>query len=96
MDVKEAARMAKDYLANVFSEEEITHIGLEEVDFDEGSKTWKVTVGFFRPWERPGNALETSLGGLPVHGRRSFKVVRIKDHDGHILSITDRGLADPA
>ena len=54
MDVKEAARMAKDYLANVFSEEEITHIGLQEVDFDEVSKTWKVTVGFFRPWERPG------------------------------------------
>ena len=96
MDVKEAARMAKDYLANVFSEEDISYIGLEEVDFDEVSKTWKVTVGFFRPWERPGDVLETALGGLPVHGRRSFKVVRIQDHDGHILSITDRGLTDPA
>ncbi len=96
MDVKKAARMAKDYLADVFAEEEITHIGLEEIDFDEGSKTWKVTVGFFRPWERPGNAFETSLGGLPVHGRRSFKIVRIKDCDGQILSITDRVLADPA
>ncbi len=96
MDVKEAALMAKDYLANVFAEEEITHIGLEEVDFDQESKTWKVTVGFFRPWDQPGNAFETSLGGLPVQGRRSFKVVRIKDRDGHIQSITDRVLGDPA
>lgn len=95
MDVSEATRIAKEYIAEVFAEEEITHIGLEEVDFDEMKRTWKVTVGFYRPWET-GNVFDRALEGLPAHTRRSFKVVIIKDHDGHILSMKDRILAEPA
>ena len=92
MNVREAARTAKDHLTKVFSDEQITHVGLEEVEFDDFSESWKITIGFFRPWERPGNVLETTLGGLPTYGKRSFKVVRIRDEDGEMLSITDRFL----
>ena len=31
MDVKEAAKLAKDYIANLFADEGITNIGLEEI-----------------------------------------------------------------
>ena len=88
MNVKEAARTAKDYLTDIFADEQIPHVGLEEVEFDEMSKAWKITIGFFGPWERPKDVLETALVGLPVHGKRSFKVVRIQDGDGHFISIT--------
>ena len=53
MKVKEASRTAKDYLTDIFADEQITHVGLEEVEFNDASNTWKITIGFFRPWERP-------------------------------------------
>ena len=33
MDVKEAARTAKKYLVDLLSEEQITNVGIEEVEF---------------------------------------------------------------
>ena len=93
MDVRKAAQTAKDYLTKIFADEQITHVGLEEVEFDNFSESWKITIGFFRPWERPaGSVLETAFGGLPAYGKRSFKVVRIRDEDGEVTSITDRFL----
>ncbi len=93
MDVSEAVRVAKEYIAHVFAEEEISHIGLEEVDFDDVSKTWRVTVGFYRPWDT-GNVFDRALEGLPAQTRRSFKVVSIEYLDGHVLSMKDRILAE--
>ena len=46
MDVKEAVSIAKRYVTDLFAEEAITHVGLEEVVFDEQSGDWKVTIGF--------------------------------------------------
>ena len=89
MGVKDAVRKAKEYVADTFAEESIEHLGLEEVVFDETAQAWKVTVGFFRPWNRPlGNAL---LGG-DAWKQRSFKVVHIEDGSGRILSLTHRSL----
>ena len=88
MDVKKAARTAKDYLIDLFADEGITNVGLEEVEFDELSSTWKITLGFSRPWDQK-NALVATLSG---DGRpaRSYKVVRINDDDGAVVSLTDR------
>ena len=51
MNAKEAVRTAKEYVAEIFSDEPANHIGVEEVVFDEQLNAWKVTVGFFRPWD---------------------------------------------
>ena len=92
MDVIEAAQTAKEYLIELFSDEEIMHVGLEEVDFDAISNDWKITIGFSRPWDHK-NVLSAALGeGRPA---RSYKVVRINDDDGHIISLTDRVLTAP-
>ena len=48
MDVKEAVRTAITHVADVYSEEGISHIGLEEVEYDEINSQWNVTVGFAR------------------------------------------------
>ena len=89
MDVIEAAQTARKYLIELFSDEEIMHVGLEEVDFDAISNDWKITIGFSRPWDHK-NILSTALGeGRPA---RSYKVVRIHDDDGRIISLTDRVL----
>ena len=44
MDVKEAVLTAKRYVADVFADEGIADIGLEEVEFDEASDVWMVTI----------------------------------------------------
>ena len=88
MDVKEAARTAKDYLTDLFADESITNVGLEEIEFDEFDNVWKITVGSSRPWDQR-NALVAIMGsdGRPI---RSYKVVRINDDDGMVMSLTDR------
>lgn len=87
MDAKEAAKTAKDYIIDVFGDEDIEHVGLEEVKFDHGSEAWEITIGFSRPWDRSGLAI------LPNPARRSYKVVRIIESDGQITSVTHPVLA---
>ena len=89
MDVKEAVRTAKEYLGELFADEQIMNVGLEEVKFEDPSHHWNITIGFSRPWDQK-NVLATALGeGRPS---RSFKVLRINDATGRVESLTDRVL----
>ena len=79
MDVKEAAKLAKDYIANLFADEGITNIGLEEIVRRSPEKVWEVTVGFSRPWDHGGlSTIMVGQTGL----RRSYKLLRIDDGTG--------------
>lgn len=96
MDVREAARTAKEYLIDLFDGEDIKNVGLEEVVFDEASDSWRITIGFSRPWER--NAVATPLAVTLGDRRppRSYKVVSVNDEDGSVVSLTDRVLPAPS
>ena len=87
MDVKEAVQVAKNYVIELFGEEGISEVGLEEVDLDQ-SNNWIVTIGFSRPWDRN---IDSVLGGRVS---RSYKVIRIQDGDGKVLSVKDRTLTN--
>ncbi len=91
MDVKEAVRMAKEYVGQLFADEGIKNVGLEEVVFDDAADEWKITIGFSRPWDRAvGTGTMTAvLGGARLE--RSYKVVRVDDSNGKVKKlITDR------
>ncbi len=90
MDVKEAANAAKAYLVDLFADEEISNIGLEEVVFDEISGSWEITIGFSRPWDQK-SGLPAALAG--VRPDRSYKIVRVNDQNGSVISLKDRLLA---
>ena len=91
MDVKAAVRTAKTYVVDLFADEEIMNLGLEEIEFDEGQDRWNVTVGFSRPWDQR-NTLNVALReGRPS---RSYKVLQIADSDGRVLSLKDMVLRD--
>lgn len=94
MDVKEAVGTAKSYVADLFDDEVITQIGLEEVVLDELSGEWKVTVGFARAWNQTDTTNAPTLIRRLNPRERSYKVVRIKDIDGRVISLTDRLLAE--
>lgn len=92
MDVKEAVRTAKDYLAELFEGEQIMNVGLEEIEFHEAGNKWVITIGFSRPWDLK-NVLTAALGdGRPA---RSYKVLHINDVSGTVESLTDRVLDGP-
>lgn len=89
MNVKEAVAAAKAYVADVFSNEPVQNIGLEEVEFDADRRIWCVTIGFTRAWSP---ALPPPLT-YPTKDR-DYKVVRISDFDGQMLSIKNRELVE--
>jgi hypothetical protein len=86
---KEAVAIAKSYVAELFADEQPSDIGLEELDFEDRSHRWRVTIGFARPWDRTTGV--TDLLGRTLH--RAYKVVTIADRDKRILSVKDRVLA---
>ena len=88
MDVKKAVKTAKAHIADLYADEDIRHIGLEEVVFDDAAGVWKVTVGFFREWDKD-SALPPGFAGWR---KRSFKIVRIEDGSGRVKSMTHRSL----
>ncbi len=92
MDVKEAVRTAKDYIGELFAGEEITYVGLEEVVFEEESDSWKITIGFSRPWNNR-SAFATRVSDLRT--MRSYKVICISNTSGDVESLTDRLLNEP-
>lgn len=95
MEVKDAIRAAKTYVATVYADESVTNIGLEEIEFDDTTDTWSITIGFSRPWNTVRSAqtvLLESFGTKPAV-RRSFKVVHV-DSSGKIVSMSHRKLAD--
>ena len=60
MDVKEAVQTAKHYVAELFTDETIGDVGLEEVVFNDTSNNWEITIGFSQPWQK--DSLAASLG----------------------------------
>jgi uncharacterized protein YdeI (YjbR/CyaY-like superfamily) len=97
MDVKEAIAAAKSYLRDIYADEEVTNLGLEEVEHVQQPGLWVVTLSFSRPWNTPRTraqeVLENLGAGSPL--KRSFKVVTIAE-DGTVVSMKDRVRADAA
>ena len=83
LNVKEAVKQAKAYVADLFADEGITNLGLKGVEHDDGAKTWKITLGFTRPLQSP-------FGERGFVGGRTYKTVRLRDTDGEVISVIPR------
>jgi len=91
MEVKEAVALAKQSIREVFAEEPMIDLGLEEVEFDDSSNNWLITFGFSRPWDdlKTPNPLVSVIGrGIPK--KRDYKVVRISDSEKKMISVKNR------
>lgn len=93
MDVKDAVRTAKEYLTDLYVEEEIVNVGLEEVRYDDEADKWYVTIGFSRPWDqRIAMMVRSHQAGLI---ERSYKELCIDDITEEVESLTTRSLGSP-
>lgn len=89
MDVKDAVRIAKSYVADIFMDKNISHIGLEEVEYEDSKDVWRVTIGFQRSWKRPVATLGSTLSqlyGPPNVTDRWYKTLEIGDQTRNDMS----------
>jgi len=86
MDVKEAVRRATEHIRVLYDEEGIRNVGLEEIDFEDDC--WEVTIGFYRGWD-------SAVPSTPAPWKRwAYKVVRIRDLTGSVVSVKHRAFAE--
>ena len=96
MDVKQAMRIAREYVEQVYADTQIRDVMLEEVSTSEDGSKWYVTIGFTRPElqlkPRLGDTAETALlVGRPLE--RDYKQVTVDDETGEVVSMQIRSLA---
>lgn len=91
LTVKEAVKIAIENVTDLFEEQNISAIRLEEVDRNDKHQ-FLITVGFDRPsTTRGGHALSAGLGLAGLMAKdRAFKVVCVDQIDGDVLSVKDR------
>ena len=89
MDVKQAVQTAKKHVGEIFADESIANVGLEEVEFNEIEQVWEITIGFSRFWGRLGDVVRALDGNTA----RTFKIVRIEDASGRVQSVKHRNVA---
>jgi hypothetical protein len=88
MDNKEAIKIAKDYVAEIFADEGVKNLGLEEIQHDNG--TWEITIGFTRNWQRGNDAMSPLNPLLNIRpDRRTFKVVKIDERKKEVVSMEE-------
>lgn len=94
LEVKDAVRLAKQYIADLFADEKIADLGLEEVTYNDQDHAWEITIGFSRPWQKV-SVLDlaaqpfTYARGNP-NTRREYKVVKIRDDDSRVTAFKIR------
>ncbi|HEV7517965.1 MAG TPA: hypothetical protein VGR07_16825, partial [Thermoanaerobaculia bacterium] len=75
---------------DLFSQEKLSNLGLEEVEYEENEKEWRVTVGFSRPWDFTQDPLQNLLSTVPAKPRRDYKVVLVNSETGEVKAVKNR------
>jgi hypothetical protein len=89
LGLQEAVRRAREILTELYPDEELKHVLLEEIERDR-SGTWYVTLGFARPGTLAG------LAGLPSasSAQRAYKQIKINAKTGEFQGMRDRLLEE--
>lgn len=74
IEVKEAVKIAQDYIQDLFAHEEIRDLALEEVELSEDNKFWIVTLGFTKQMSQPLNPMEAMSGPKFSRFQKELKI----------------------
>lgn len=85
MDVREAIARAKSYVTDVFAEQSVAGLRLEEVEFDDERDRWNITISFVRDLGTPLDRTEQF-----ELRQRVYKAVSLSDETGRMISIKNR------
>ena len=87
MRVEEAIASAKSFFEKVFAEEQISHVRLEEVEYDELDHAWLVTLSAVQPSAFVDRC--PAMADKSGH-QRSYKTVKIDDGGSRLPSVKIR------
>jgi hypothetical protein len=97
MGVKDAIAKAKAYIRDIYADEQVTALTLEEVEHDPSTGAWIVTIGFSRPWSSPRTIVQEALENTAAVTilKRANKVVTMSE-DGTVISMKNYAPRDAA
>ena len=90
VDVKTAVQNAIAYAKDLFSEQELRHLRLEEVELADSEGTWKITLGWVEPAVAQHNVVLSGLAGSIQKLPRVYKVFHIDVDDGTVKAMKIR------
>ncbi|HYH82959.1 MAG TPA: hypothetical protein VEX86_24405 [Longimicrobium sp.] len=85
IDVKQAVKSAESYARDLYSDADLRHLGLEEVEREDSR--WKATLGWVEP-AVSGMVLAGDLGKLP----RLYKLFEVDADTGEVTSMKIRAV----
>ncbi len=85
-DVKAALDAALRFVKDLYSEQTLRDVLLEEVEFSEGDHQWLVTIGFSLPSDEPGFMYS------PRQCARHYKEIRVDAETGSPVSMKIRSI----
>jgi len=88
VEVTECVEIAINYISSLFRDS--TNVGLEEINFNESSKCWDLTIGFSRPWNLNKPSTLASLKGEEPKLERDYKIVSVSSATGKVESVNIR------
>ena len=98
IDVKQAAQIAKSFVADAFAGDGIERVALEEIAFADEHDEGRITVGFSRPWDRDSvDPAAFGQGGWQMRYqellnllKRTYKIVAVSAADGRVARVENR------
>ncbi|MGH1359990.1 MAG: hypothetical protein ACRBC3_14600 [Burkholderiaceae bacterium] len=91
MDIHEATKRAMTTFDELFKEQPFSNIALEEFDYDDATHEFLITVGFERNRKAlPGDGPRIANPFGDTRVKREYKIVRVSDNTGQVLSIKNR------
>lgn len=92
MDVKEAVRVAKRWVNEVMDDEHPVNLGLEEVEYNDEKRIWKITLGFSRPWNSNRGLLANMTG--ETLQKRAYRTIVVDDRDGEVRAMQRKNVSE--
>lgn len=85
IDVKTAAKIAKDYLKSLYPDNDLGTILLEEAELTDENEYWLITLSFKPLISSPLNQLQSITGQ-----EREYKKIKLDSTSGEIRAINIR------
>src|SRR5262245_35108621 len=97
IDAKQAVQVAMEYVREMYSNEQISDLLLEEIETSKSGNDWLVTISFYRPTKGyPAGSIGEMIGGSTSAARRQYKVLIVDKVQGtiHGMKIRARATSD--
>ena len=92
IEIKEAVAAAKEFAKEVFDEGELRNLRLEEVEFNEAGKVWRITLGWLESSIQQ-NPLLAGMLSNPSALPRVYKTFVVDADSGQVQSMKIRETA---